>query len=80
MYDQSYKGVDRMSIDHIGTSTLLKHPIYSPSGDLVFHDNKISHAHRAQSGVPVPPIDRADFLQPTKDNSKSVGKLIDIKV
>ena len=80
MYDQSYKGVDRMSIDHIGTSTLLKHPVYSPSGDLVLHDNKISHAHRAQSGVPVPPIDRADFLQPTKDNSKSIGKLIDIKV
>ena len=69
-----------MSIDHIGTSTLLKHPIYSPSGDLVLHDNKISHAHRAQSGVPVPPIDRADFLQPTKDNSKSIGKLIDINV
>jgi hypothetical protein len=80
MYDQSYKGVDRMSIDHIGTSTLLKHPVYSPSGDLVLHDNKISHAHRAQSGVPVPPIERADFLQPTKDNSKSIGKLIDIKV
>ena len=80
MYDQSYKGVDRMSIDHIGTSTVLKHPVYSPSGDLVLHDNKISHAHRAQSGVPVPPVDRADFLQPTKDNSKSIGKLIDIKV
>ncbi len=69
-----------MSIDHIGTSTLLKHPVYSPSGDLIVHKSKISHAHRAQSGVPVPPIERADFLQPTKDNSKSIGKLIDIKV
>ena len=69
-----------MSIDHIGTSTLLKHPVYSPSGDLIVHESKLSHAHRAQSGVPVPPVDKADFLQPTKDNSKSIGKLIDIKV
>ncbi len=69
-----------MSIDHIGTSTLLKHPVYSPSGDLVLHENKLSHAHRAQSNVPVPPVEKADFLQPTKNNSKSIGKLIDIKV
>ena len=69
-----------MSIDHIGTSTLLKHPVYSPSGDLVLHKSKLSHAHKAQSNVPVPPVEKADVLQPTKDNSKSIGKLIDIKV
>jgi len=69
-----------MSIDHIGTSTLLKHPVYSPSGDLRVHKSKLSHAHKAQSNVPVPPVEKADFLQPTKDNSKSIGKLIDIKV
>ena len=69
-----------MSIDHIGTSTLLKHPVYSPSGDLIVHESKLSHAHRAQSNVPVPPVEKAAFLQPTKDNSKSIGKLIDIKV
>ena len=69
-----------MSIDHISTSTLLKHPVYSPSGDLRVHESKLSHAHKAQSNVPVPPVEEADFLQPTKDNSKSIGKLIDIKV
>ena len=69
-----------MSIDHIGTSTLLKHPVYSPSGDLIVHKSKLSHAHRAQSNVPVPLVEKADFLQPTKDDSKSIGKLIDIKV
>jgi len=69
-----------MSIDHIGTSTLFKHPVYSPSGDLRVHESKLSHAHKAQSNVPVPPVEEADFLQPTKDNSKSIGKLIDIKV
>jgi len=69
-----------MSIDHIGTSTLLKHPVYTPSGDLRVHESKLSHAHKAQSNVPVPPVEEADFLQPTKDNSKSIGKLIDIKV
>ena len=69
-----------MSIDHIGTSTLLKHPVHSPSGDLRVHESKLSHAHKAQSNVPVPPVEEADFLQPTKDNSKSIGKLIDIKV
>ena len=69
-----------MSIDHIGTSTLLKHPVYSPSGDLVLHKSKLSHAHKAQSNVPFPPVEKADFLQPTKDNSKSIGKIIDIEV
>ena len=64
-----------MSIDHINSS-VLKHPIYSPSGDLIVHENKLSHAHRAQSNVAVPPVDSADFLQPAKDG---LGKHLDIK-
>ena len=64
-----------MSIDHINSS-ILKHPVFSPNGDLIVHANKLSHVHRKQSNVAVPPVDSADFLQPAKDG---LGKHLDIK-
>ena len=65
-----------MSIDQIGTSTLLKHPVYTPSGDLIVHESKLSHAHRAQSDRPVPPVDSADFLQPLEKRGDKINILI----
>lgn len=57
-----------MSIDNIGTSTVMKHPVFSPIEDVVVHENKLSHMHRAQSNRPVPSVDSADFLQPLDKN------------
>ena len=65
-----------MSIDHIGTSSLMKHPIFSPIGDVVVHENKLSHIHRAQSNRPVPPVDSADFLQPLEKRGDKINILI----
>ena len=65
-----------MSIDHIGTSSLMKHPIFSPIGDVVVHENKISHMHIAQSNRPVPPVDSADFLQPLYKRGDKINILI----
>ena len=65
-----------MSIDHIGTSSLMKHPIFSPIGDVVVHENKLSHIHRAQSDRPVPPVDSADFLKTIKKKGDKINILI----
>jgi len=65
-----------MSIDNIGTSSLMKHPIFSPIGDVVVHENKLSHIHRAQSDRPVPPVDSADFLQPLEKRGDKINILI----
>jgi len=68
-----------MSIDHIGHSSLAKDTIYRSDGTVKMHENKVSHGHKVQTNAPVPPVEKADFLQPTGDKSKSIGKLIDIK-
>jgi len=65
-----------MSIDHIGTSSLMKHPIFSPIGDVVVHENKISHMHIAQSNRPIAPVDSADFLQPLYKRGDKINILI----
>ena len=46
----------------------MKHPVFSPIEDVVVHENKLSHMHRAQSNRPVPTVDSADFLQPLDKN------------
>lgn len=65
-----------MSIDHIGTSSLMKHLVFSPIEDVVVHENKLSHIHRAQSDRPVPPVDSADFLQPLEKRGDKINILI----
>ena len=67
-----------MSINHIGHTPLSKDTIYRSDGTVKMHDDKISHAHKVQTNAPVPPVEKADFLQPTP--TKKPGQLIDIKV
>ena len=54
----------------------MKHPLFSPIGDVVVHENKLSHIHRAQSDRPVPPVDSADFLQPLEKRGDKINILI----
>jgi len=76
MLPDNYIGINVMSIDNIGTSTVMKHPVLSPVGDVVVHENKISHMHIAQSNRPVPPVDSADFLQPLYKRGDKINILI----
>lgn len=59
-----------MTIDHTGNSSLA----YDAIGNVLRHKDKISHAHKPETGAPVPPKDR-DTVQPSKEE---LGKHIDI--
>ena len=59
-----------MTIDHIGNSSLA----YDAISNVLRHKDKISHAHKSETGAPIPPKDR-DTVQPSKEG---LGKHIDI--
>ena len=59
-----------MTIDHIGNSSLA----YDSISNVLRHKDKISHAHKPETGAPIPPKDR-DTVQPSKEG---LGKHIDI--
>ena len=59
-----------MTIDHIGNSSLA----YDAISNELRHKDKISHAHKPETGAPIPPKDR-DTVQPSKEG---LGKHIDI--
>ena len=50
-----------MTIDHTGNSSLA----YDAIGNVLRHKDKISHAHKPETGAPIPPKDR-DTVQPSK--------------
>tara|TARA_R110000824_G_scaffold80559_2_gene202635 strand:- start:792 stop:977 length:186 start_codon:yes stop_codon:yes gene_type:complete len=59
-----------MTIDHIGNSSLA----YDAISNVLRHKDKISHAHKPETGAPIPPKDR-ETVQPSKEG---LGKHIDI--
>ena len=59
-----------MTIDHIGNSSLA----YDAISNVLRHKDKISHAHKPETGAPIPPKDR-ETVQPPKEG---LGKHIDI--
>tara|TARA_R100001224_G_scaffold90026_1_gene59165 strand:- start:837 stop:1022 length:186 start_codon:yes stop_codon:yes gene_type:complete len=60
-----------MTIDHIGNSSLA----YDSISNVLRHKDKISHAHKPETGAPVP-LEKKDTVQPSKEG---LGKHIDIK-
>jgi hypothetical protein len=59
-----------MTIDHIGNSSLA----YDSISNVLRHKDKISHAHKVETGAPVP-LEKKDTIQPSKEG---LGKHIDI--
>lgn len=59
-----------MSTDHIGNSSLA----YDAINNVLRHKDKISHAHKPETGAPIPPKDR-DTVPSAKEG---LGKHIDI--
>ena len=63
-----------MSINHINSS-VMQHPIFNSSGDIIRYEGKQIGTHKVQTNAPLPLAEKADFLQPAKDG---LGKLVDI--
>ena len=63
-----------MSINHVNSS-VMQHPIFNSSGDIIRYESKQIGMHKAQTDASLPLADKADFLQPVKEG---LGKHVDI--